>query len=155
MEGAYGFCCDFIEQVLNSFAEYVEVGMLGGVSLERKGELHAVADFLDMASDLLKRSEFHPAAGASVAGAALEEFLRGWAIAEGLDVESRHGIEAYSQILREAQLLSRQEAKEITSWAGLRNAAAHGEWETVADRRRVEIMIEGIRLFKQQHSPAA
>jgi len=155
MAGAYGFCCDFIERVLNSFAEYVEAGLLGGVSLERKGELLAVSDFLDMASELIARSEFHPAAAASVAGAALEEFLRGWTIAEGLDVVNCHGMEAYSLLLRQADRLSRQEAKEITSWAGLRNAAAHGEWDAVKERRRVEIMIEGIRLFKRQHSPAA
>ncbi|HEY2321237.1 MAG TPA: hypothetical protein VGJ82_00105 [Thermoanaerobaculia bacterium] len=154
MAGAYGFCCDFIEQVLKSFAEYVEAGMLGGVSLERSGELRAVGDFLEMASDLLARNEFHPAAAASIAGAALEEFLRGWATTEGLNIADRRGIEGYSQVLREAQLLSRQEAKDVTSWAGLRNAAAHGEWAIVSDRRRVELMIESIKLFKRQHSPA-
>jgi hypothetical protein len=62
------------------------------------------------------------------------------------------GLDAYTQILREAELISKQDAKDITSWGGVRNHAAHGEWEQVADRNRVRLMLEGVNLFMRKYS---
>ncbi len=44
--------------------------------------------------------------------------------------------------------------KDITSWAGLRNHAAHGEWDEVKDKTRVSIMLEGVNLFMRKYSPS-
>jgi hypothetical protein len=54
--------------------------------------------------------------------------------------------------LRAAELISSQDVKDITSWAGIRNHAAHGDWEEVADRQRIKIMLEGVNLFMRRYS---
>ena len=44
--------------------------------------------------------------------------------------------------------------KDITSWAGVRNHAAHGEWEEVSDRKRVQLALEGVNLFMRKKQGA-
>jgi len=42
----------------------------------------------------------------------------------------------------------------VTAWAGLRNGAAHGEFNGITlDRAR--LMVDGVNLFLQRHAPAA
>ena len=64
--------------------------------------------------------------------------------------KSTPGIDAYSKVLRTADLISKQDAKDIVSWAGVRNHGAHGEWEKVNDRDRIKLMLEGVNLFMRQ-----
>ncbi|GAA4234995.1 hypothetical protein GCM10022254_41190 [Actinomadura meridiana] len=42
-----------------------------------------------------------------------------------------------------------QEVKDITAWAGQRNDAAHGQFDSLS-KARAQIMIDGINLFIQQ-----
>lgn len=106
-----------------------------------------------MAHTLLESKNVHPAAPAVLIGATLEEFLRTWSEAEALPLGSRKpGLEAYSQLLREAGLITKQDGKDITSWAGIRNHAAHGDWDEVSDGNRVSLMLEGINLFMRKYS---
>ena len=65
---------------------------------------------------------------------------------------AKPGIDAYSKVLRGADVISKQDAKDITSWAGIRNHAAHGEWDQVSDRARIRLMLEGVNLFMRQKS---
>ena len=44
-----------------------------------------------------------------------------------------------------------QDIKDITAWAGLRNDAAHGEWEEVKDRSKISLMLEGVNLFMRKY----
>jgi hypothetical protein len=86
-------------------------------------------------------------------GATLEEFLRTWVETEGLSLGTRKpGLETYSQVLRDADLITKQDGKDITAWAGLRNHAAHGEWDEVSDKKRVALMLEGVNLFIRKYS---
>lgn len=141
-------------QILNSFLQYVEAGLHEGVSPERRAQLDVVSDFLEMANSLLEAKGVHPAAPAVLIGATLEEFLRTWVEAESLSLGNRKpGLETYSQVLREANLITKQDGKDITSWAGIRNHAAHGEWDEVADRNRITLMLEGVNLFMRKYSP--
>lgn len=95
----------------------------------------------------------HPAAPVVLVGATLEEFLRTWVEAESLPLGNRKpGLEAYSQLLRDADAISKQDAKDTLSWGGLRNHAAHGEWEEVSDRLRIKLMLEGVNLFLRKYS---
>lgn len=143
-----------IAATLEAFVDYVSAGLQQGLSPERKAQLDVVSDFLQQAHDLLSRRETHPAAPAVLIGATLEEFLRTWVEAEGLSIGNRKpGIDAYAQALRDAGHLSKQDVKDITSWAGTRNHAAHGEWEEVGGRDRVQLMLEGVNLFLQKHTP--
>jgi hypothetical protein len=140
-------------QILNSFLQYVQAGLHQEVSPERRAQLDVVSDFLDMANSLLETKGVHPAAPAVLIGATLEEFLRTWVEAESLSLGSRKlGLETYSQVLRDANLITKQDGKDITSWAGIRNHAAHGEWNEVSDKNRISLMLEGINLFMRKYS---
>ena len=63
---------------------------------------------------------------------------------------AKPGIDAYMKSLRTAELITKQDVKDVTSWAGMRNHAAHGEWDAISDRSRVRLMLEGVNLFMRQ-----
>ncbi|MCH7998992.1 MAG: hypothetical protein IIA91_05890 [Chloroflexi bacterium] len=138
--------------VLQSFIDYLEAGLLEKVSPERQAQLDVVSDFLEQANALLESKEVHPAGAAVLIGATLEEFLRTWAEAAELPLGNRKpGLEAYTHLLRDADLITKQDAKDITSWGGIRNHAAHGEWEVVSDKNRIRLMLEGVNLFMRKY----
>jgi hypothetical protein len=84
-------------------------------------------------------------------GATLEEYLRTTVEQEGLSLGNRKpSLQAYADTLRDADLLSKQECKDITAWAGIRNHAAHGEWHEVNSPEKAKIMLMGINLFLRQ-----
>jgi hypothetical protein len=138
--------------VLESFAEYVENGLLQEMGLERQAQLHVVSDLLEQAKSLIDDEKVHPGAAAVLVGATLEEFLRTWVKEKSLSLGSRKpSIDAYANCLRSENLITKQDTKEITSWAGIRNHAAHGEWDQVADRKKVSLVMEGVNLFMQKY----
>ena len=95
----------------------------------------------------------HPAAPAVLGGAALEEFLRNWIEEANLPLGNKKAsIDTYTGLLREADLITKQDAKDITAWAGIRNHAAHGEWDEVKDKQRIQLMLEGINLFMRKYT---
>jgi hypothetical protein len=147
------FAARVIGQNLDALIASIEAGAHAGVSPRRQAELDVVSDFLGMAHELLEARGVHPAAPAVLIGATLEEFLRTWVESVGLSLGSRKpGLEAYSQVLRDADLITKQDGKDITAWAGVRNHAAHGEWDEVADKRRIALMLEGVNLFLRKYS---
>ena len=142
-----------IKENLKSFFDSIVAGVNEGISPERQAELDVVSDFLEMSDRLLNDSRVHPAAAAVLIGATLEEFLRTWIDAESISIGSKKpGLESYSQVLREAELITKQDAMDITSWSGIRNHAAHGEWDEVSDKKRIALMLEGVNLFMRKHS---
>ena len=66
-------------------------------------------------------------------------------------VAGRHGISSYASALRTAGAISAQDVKDITSWTGHRNEAAHGQFDQLS-RQRAQIMVDGVNLFLQIHS---
>jgi hypothetical protein len=139
-------------RIMESYIDYLKAGLAGAVTPERRAQLDVVSDFLEQAHQLLESSGVHPAAPAVLIGATLEEFLRTWVEAAGLSVGNRKpGLESYSAALRDADLITKQDVKDITSWGGLRNHAAHGEWNEVSDKQRVTIMLEGVNLFMRRY----
>ncbi|HXH41963.1 MAG TPA: hypothetical protein VNN08_25285 [Thermoanaerobaculia bacterium] len=140
-----------LDAILQSFVEYLTAGLATGTSPERRAQLDVVSDYLGQAHSLLEDDSHHPAAAAMVIGASLEEFLRTWVEAEKLSLSSaKPGIDAYMKCLRSAELITKQDVKDITSWAGIRNHAAHGDWNEVSDRGRIRLMLEGVNLFMRQ-----
>lgn len=138
--------------VLERFISYVESGLLGGISIERKAQIDVVSDFLSQATILLDEREVHPAAPTVIIGAALEEFLRNWVEEIGLDLDGmKPCIDTYAKVLRMAEVITRQDMKDIVAWAGLRNDAAHGEWDKVNDRSKISLMLEGVNLFMRKY----
>lgn len=139
--------------VLHSYSDYIKAGLGSALSPERRAQLDVVSDFLEMAQTLLATKGIHPAAPAVIIGASLEEFLRTWVESESLPMGGRKpAMESYSQVLREADLITKQDGKDITSWAGVRNHAAHGEWADVGGNERVSLMLEGVNLFMRKYS---
>jgi hypothetical protein len=143
---------DRVKDVLNAFIRYIENGLLEGVSIQRRAQLDVVSDFLSQAEKLLSSKEVHAAAPAVLIGASLEEFLRNWIEESGLSLGGKKpSLESYSTTLREAELITKQDVKDITSWGGLRNHAAHGEWDEVKDKHRISLMLEGVNLFMRKY----
>jgi len=139
--------------IMDSFAAYVTEGLHSGVSPERRAQIDVVSDFLDQAQRLLEQKEVHPAAPAVLIGATLEEFLRTWVEAEELSIDNRkRGIDAYATVLRTEDLIDKQDQKNITAWAGIRNHAAHGDWEKVANKELISLMLQGVNLFMSKRS---
>jgi hypothetical protein len=104
--------------VLDNFVAFLRAGLHAAVSPERRAQLDIVSDFLAQAHSLLGEKGIHPAGPAMLSGAALEEFLRTWAEAEDLSLGSRKpSIDAYATTLREAELIDKQDTKDIVSWA--------------------------------------
>jgi hypothetical protein len=141
-------------KIMQSYIDYVEAGLMSGISPERKAQLDVVSDFLEQANVLLETAGVHPAGPTVLIGATLEEFLRTWVESAGLSIGNRKpSLDAYSSVLREADLITKQDAKDIISWGGLRNHAAHGEWSEVENKQRVAIMLQGVNLFMRKYSP--
>ena len=142
-----------VKQILEAFIRYVESGLLQGTSIQRKTQIDVVSDFLYQANTLLDSKEVHAAVPTVIIGAALEEFLRNWIEEVGLELKGQKpSLDSYKNVLRDAQLITKQDAKDITAWGGLRNQAAHGEWEEVEDKNRISIMLEGVNLFMRKYS---
>ncbi len=138
---------------LEGLLRYLEHGLQGGVSLKRQAQIDIVSDFLEQADSLLNIREVHCAAPTVVIGAALEEFLRNWIESIGLDLFSKKpGLDSYAKLLRENDKISKQDYKDITSWAGLRNHAAHGEWDEVSDKNKISLMLQAVNLFIRKYS---
>jgi hypothetical protein len=141
-----------ISEILYAFRGYVEAGLHAQIPPERQAQLDVVSDFLDQAHQLLESKGVHPAAPTVLIGAALEEFLRTWIETEGLSIgNAKPGLDVYAKTLREADKITKQDYKDITAWAGLRNHGAHGEWAEVADKGRVSLMLEGVNLFMRKY----
>lgn len=141
------------KSVLESFVKYVENDLLRSISLEREIQIETISDYLEQAESLLNNKKVHPAAPAVIIGASLEEFLRNWLEEEGVDfLLIKPSLDAYCKELRIKELISKQDVKDITSWGGTRNDAAHGHWENVDDRNRIKLMLEGVNLFMRKYS---
>ncbi len=143
----------FTINALDAFARYAENGLHDGLSMQRQARLDVVSDFLEQAQTMLDSADFHAAVPAVIIGAALEEFLRNWVEDAALSLEGQKpSIDSYSNALRTAGLITKQDKKDITGWAGIRNSAAHGLWDEVADITRIRLMLEGVNLFMRQYS---
>lgn len=141
-----------LSNVLRGFVDYIKVGLFQEISPERKAQLDVVSDLLDQANTLLNDKSVHPAAPAVLIGATLEEFLRTWVESLSLSLGNRKPtIDSYAHVLYDATNIDKQDLKDITSWAGIRNSAAHGEWANVESREKVSLMLQGVNLFLRKY----
>jgi len=132
--------------ILQRFRVYIENNLLGGTSVERQIKITVVNEYLEQAHYLLLDKSIHPSAPTILIGASLEEYLRNWVEEKGL-IGGKKGMENYAQLLQDAALINKQDRKDITAWAGLRNSAAHGDWDEVEDRNKIETMLLGVNNF--------
>ena len=147
------FAPEQLKSVLESFLRSVDNDLISNLSYERKIQINVVNDYLSQAEDLLEKKEFHPATSAGLIGASLEEFLRNWAYDQNLiSQDTKPSIDGYANILKKEGLINKQDHKEITAFAGLRNDASHGHWDAVSDREKIKYMLAGVNLFIKKYS---
>jgi hypothetical protein len=138
--------------ILLSFAEYIEAGLKEEITPVRRAQLDVVNDLLDQAYKLLEDTSVHGAAPAVLIGATLEEFLRTWVEKEGLTLGNmKPSLDAYAKVLRESDLIDKQDSKDITAWAGVRNDAAHGHWQKVELKEKISLVLQGVNLFLRKY----
>ena len=135
-----------VADVFPGFIRYLEKGLSLSITPEHMIQIETVSDYMDQANTLLSNASFHPAAAAVLIGASLEEFLRVWCEAEGIQF-TKPSIDNYAKGLYEKDMINKQDIKDITAWGSIRNDAAHGNWDLVSDKNRVRIMLDGVNLF--------
>lgn len=147
--GTTGVSLSNVADVLDNWADYVEAGMDDAPSFEAIAREEAATDLMEQVQILLDDPTIHPAAPVVLAGSALEEKLRAMATQANLEPAGRPGLDAHATALRSRDLISRQQKKDIDSWAGLRNAAAHGQFDDI-DRSHAQLMVLGVNHFLQK-----
>ena len=128
----------------------IENDLLGSI----KGLLQAdiFTDFLEIGEHLLH--EGYKDAAAVTIGAVLEDGLRKLCIKNNIKTTKSNGapltIEPLNSELAKREIYSKLVQKQITSWAHIRNKAAHGEYGEY-DKAQVEMMLMFVHSFAEQH----
>ena len=136
-----------VGEILLAWAQQVEAGLTEVVGVEGQSvRLVASTDVMEQVRVLIADRKVHPAAPIVLAGAALETALRGAVEEKQLPIEGKGSIGAYSKALRTANLLSKQDVKDIEQMGGLRNSAAHGEFDELS-RERAGLMEQQVNFL--------
>lgn len=110
------------------------------------------ADFLEMGEYLLQ--EGYKDAAAVIVGSVLEDSLRKLAEDNGISLTQQSGkpmtIEPLNVELAKQEVYSKLVQKQITSWAHVRNKAAHGEFSEY-NREQVQMMLLFVQGFAAEH----
>lgn len=106
------------------------------------------ADFLEMGEHLLKGG--YKDAAAVIIGSVLEDSLRKLCVVNGVKTKNDKGknltIEPLNIELVRAEIYNQLVKKQITSWADLRNNAAHGHFDEY-DSNQVQNMLQFVTSF--------
>jgi hypothetical protein len=136
--------------VLQALRADYEAGYMQSVAELVHADLFA--DFLEMASELQDKGFKDPAA--VLAGSVLEEHLRKLAVKSGIAVERSDGspekADTINASLARGEVYWKLEQKNVTAWLGLRNHAAHGNYD-VYDHGQVAALIRDVRDFMIRH----
>lgn len=139
--------------VLSAVKDYLKLNLEIRKSQSYNVKIDIISDYLNQAVNLANDKKYHPAASAILLGASLEEFLKQLCEQKEIDItEIKKTIDPISQKLHKEKIITKQDFKDINSWAGLRNDATHGNFEEVNDRKRVLNAIEGVNLFMRKYS---
>ena len=116
--------------------------------IRRLLQAEVFADFLDMAEHLL--GEGYKDAAAVLLGAVMEDSLRKLSEANDLPVTSQHGkpltIDPLNVALTKTGVYGPLVQKQVTTWANLRNDAAHGHFDKY-DSEQVRQMLLFVQKF--------
>ncbi|WP_169951177.1 hypothetical protein [Microbispora sp. H11081] len=129
-----------IGELLRAWADQVEAGIVEIVGARAWAEFGvASTDLMSQVRRLLEDHEAHPAAAIVLCGAALEIALRAAAEAHSLVLPPRPTLSTLTALLRSANLITKQDVKDIEACGGIRNAAAHGLFDELS-RERAGVM---------------
>jgi hypothetical protein len=110
-------------------------------------------DFLSMAEFLLTEEALKDPA-AVLAGGVIEEHLRKLCAKHGIPTTTRENsgqlrpkkLDTMNAELTKQTVYGKNEQKQVTAWAGIRNDAAHAKYDKYV-AEQVHLMIQGIRVF--------
>jgi hypothetical protein len=136
------------EGIFTSACDQLKQGRIASLAEGVKAE--TVAECLEVAESLVASK--HAVAAMVVAGGALEVHLRHLCVRFGLSLPTPGSIEKYNQLLAQARnngiaTISPTDAKEVTSYGGSRNDAAHDPTTFSRTPDEVRLIIQGIRQF--------
>jgi len=131
----------------------MEGGFLGDVSMQIEAEI--AADYVGQAEQLLSEGQpgkYDHVPAAVLTGAVLEKALRTLCDKQTPPVPTMKPngqpimLNGLIEALKKAGVYNEMKAKQLRSWAAIRNHAAHGEFDDF-NRSDVEQMIKGINAF--------
>jgi hypothetical protein len=136
--------------VLTAIKHDLKNGLLN--KLSRLIQADIFIDFLDMSEHLLE--EGYKDASAVIIGAVLEDTLRQIALNSEIAIQNEKGrkltIDPLNIALAKNKVYGSLTQKEITSWADLRNNAAHGNFAAF-DETQVRRMLQFVRSLAEQY----
>lgn len=143
----------YILSILKALKEDFEQGFLGDLMLQIESEI--AADYMGQAEQLLAEGatgKYNHVPAAVLSGAVLEKALRTLCDKQNPPLSTINAkgspltLNPLIDQLTKASALNGSKAKELKSWADIRNKAAHGEFDQFT-RSDVELMIKGIENF--------
>lgn len=145
-----GYTIPFLVGLLRSLRSEIEAGYLVRISGLIQAE--TFTDFLSMAEHLLDEGYKDPAA--VLGGSVLEQHLRALCKASDIEVMQPDGRWKKADFLNaelvKGEVYTKLTQKNVTSWLGLRNEAAHGNYNDY-EKANVRLMLDGIALFMMQN----
>jgi hypothetical protein len=143
------FAIQRLATLLEDWVAFAQAGMAARVSPQAAARVEAATDLMEQVQAMIDDKKTHAAAPIVLAGAALEEALRSLVIQNQANIVGKPSLNAYAVALKSASVLTTQDVKDVTSWAGQRNEAAHGDFDKLSIER-AQIMVDGINLFMRQ-----
>ncbi len=128
-----------VTELLRGVHHELEKGLL--FDIKRLLQADIFDDFLEMAKYMLKMN--YKDASAVIIGCVLEDSLRKLAEANNIEIVKNGKsltIDPLNIALAKAGVYDKLVQKQITSWADLRNKAAHGQFDDY-DKNQVELML--------------
>ncbi|MFI9418199.1 hypothetical protein [Streptomyces werraensis] len=136
-----------VADMLSAWADQVDAGVTQIAGAEAWAEVEvASTDIMSQVRRLLEDKQTNPAAPIVLCGAALETAMRAVISAKQLPLTERPSLSAYTRLLRSHDLITKQDAKDFDQVAGLRNQAAHGEFDSLS-RERAGLMEQQTNLL--------
>ncbi|MBC8199351.1 MAG: hypothetical protein H8E80_04805 [Desulfobacteraceae bacterium] len=136
--------------VATSIKHDYEKGLLNNIRSLIQADIFS--DFLEMGEYLL--SEGYKDAAAVIIGAVLEDGLKKLCERNGIPILRENGrpltIEPLNRALSTAKVYNKLIQKQITTWAHIRNKAAHGEYDEY-NKPQVEMMLIFVQNFTSDY----
>lgn len=140
--------------LLRGWADFVETGLTTSPPFGLAARTEAANDLMEQAESLLADGAVHVAVPVMIAGAAIEELLRGLWTTTTEPLAGQPGIVAYGEALKKAGVLDKDAVKDLVSIAGTRNIASHGHFAEIS-REIATVFVDRSNLFISQHRSAA
>lgn len=131
--------------ILRSIASDIRAGRLGSIRLESQGQIFA--DLINVAKAAI--SEGTKDVAAVLAAAALEDTLKRFGEANGLDVEDKD-LSTVINALKSGGLLSATQGSLLKGMVPFRNKALHAEWSKI-DTTEVQGVLAFVEEFLSKH----